>query len=405
MRNAVDALRVRPFRWWFIAQIVAGAGNMTQAVALAWLVLELGGGGVALGLLAAFTFGPSLLLGVHAGTLVDRVDRRRLLLGTQSALLVLGVVLGVLTATGAIRLWSVFAVAAVTGVVIAADWPARQVYVLELVGPERTAGAVSLYEVVINASRVLGPGVGGVLLATAGISVCFFVNAVTFAFPIAVLLRHRPAARVRERSVGGAREGLRHSLAVPPIRACMLIAIAAGMVFNTGIALPLVATRAFHLGASGYGLLLAAFGIGAIPGALMASAGGAWPAGERVRALTVATGAAVLATATAPELWMLFAGMAVLGFFSIWLVSLANTLVQLRAAPALRGRVMGVWSMAMPGTFPITGLALGFAADAVGPREGFALAGVALLASAAAGWRALADAPARQPTRAAASRG
>jgi MFS family permease len=268
------------------------------------------------------------------------------------------------------------------------------VYVLELVGPERTASAVSLYEVVINASRVLGPAVGGALLATAGVSICFFANAATFVVPLVVLVRHRPSAPARRGAAppaGGAREGMRYSLRVPPIRACLLVAVASGMLFNSGVTLPLVATEVFHLGAAGYGALLAAFGVGAIPGALAASAGGAWPAGRRVRLLCLLTGIAVLATAAAPHVVLLFAGMVVLGFLSIWLVALANTLVQLRADPALRGRVMGVWSMALPGMFPVTGLALGAVAEGLGPREGFALAGVALVATAAMSWRWLAD--------------
>src|SRR5436309_3541004 len=167
LSHAVGALRIPAYRWWFLSQIMSASGSMTQAVAQSWLVLQLTGRAVDLGILAAVTWGPVLLGGAWAGAWVDRVDRRRLLLVTQSLFVVLGLVQAVLTATGVVQVWMVFVVAGLTGIVAALDGPARQVYVLELVGTGRVASAVSLYEVGLNASRVIGPAVGGAVLATA----------------------------------------------------------------------------------------------------------------------------------------------------------------------------------------------------------------------------------------------
>jgi hypothetical protein len=151
-----------------------------------------------------------------------------------------------------------------------------------------------------------------------------------------------------------------------------------------------LATRTFGLGSAGYGGLMAAFGLGAIPGALAAGRTAGTPSGRQISTLCVATGAAVIATAAAPTAPVAYAFIAVSGFLSIWFIALANTLVHLRAEPRLRGRVMGLWTMALPGMNPVTGLVAGAATQLAGPRVGFGLAGAALIATAAAGRRALA---------------
>ncbi len=386
-------------------------------------MLQITGHAFDLGLLGAVSWAPMLLGGAYAGALVDRWDRRRLLIVTQLAFLVIGVGQAALVATGAIELWMIYVLGGLTGVVMALDSPARQVYVLELVGRERLVSAVSLYEVILNASRVIGPGVGGLLLATLGVSWCFAVNALSFLAPLLVLLRYRPTAQVASAQVAsadvapvvpvdpvapdetgrggrragsGALAGVRISWRSPVIRSCLLVAVAGGLLFNLGIALLVLATRVLHLGGGGYGLLMSAFGLGAIPGALVAAGTGA-PSGAKVRVLAVLSGAIVLATAAAPGPVPAFIGLAAAGFASIWLISVANTLVQLRAEPALAGRVMGVWGMALPGTVPFTGLLTSAVTQEFGGRAGFGLAGVALLAAGLGCWWALADRGAANP--------
>ena len=278
---------------------------------------------------------------------------------------------------------------------LAVDGPARQVYPLDLVGTEKAASAVGLYEVVQNVSRVLGPALAGLLIATSGVSACFLANALSFLFPITALLLYRPAARP-DRAVPGAerghvRAGLGYVRRSPAIRATMLMAIASGMVFNAGVTLPLLATRVFHLGPTGFGAMFAIFGVGAVGGALLAAGGGSWPTGRRVRLLALLTGVDVVLTGFAPNAAVAFAGLALAGLLSIWFVALANTLVQVRTAPSLRGRVMGIWTMALPGMNPVTGLVAGATAVALGPRAGFALGGVVLALTAVLGWGALSD--------------
>lgn len=399
---AGEAMKVRPYRYWFVSQILSSSGNMAQAVAQSWLVLKMTGSAFLLALTATVMFAPSLAGGAVAGSFVDRFDRRHLLAVTQLAFFALAASFGGLYAAGLVRVWVIFVFAFASGVVNCFDAPARQVFVLDLVGPERTANAISLYEVVLNASRVLGPAVGGVLLATVGVAACFFVNAASFLPPLAVifvLLRRRGWSSTHvalgERRRGHVREGLVYAWRVPAIRSCLLFAVSGGMLFNMGSTLPLMATRAFHTGPGGYGSMMAAFGAGALFGAIMAGSGGSWPSGRRVRALVLATGIEVCLAAAAPWIGLLYVGLALAGFLSIWFIALANTLVQLRSDPEIRGRVMGAWTMALPGMLPLTSLLVGGVATwgggGLGAREAFGLAGVAMAATALLGWRSLSD--------------
>ncbi|GLW68887.1 MFS transporter [Kitasatospora phosalacinea] len=390
-------LRTPAFRWWFGAQVLSASGAMTQTVALSWLVLQRTHSAWWLGLVTVVTWVPLLLLGPWTGALADRADRRRILIATQTASVLLGLALALLAPLRP-PLPVLLLPTALGGVVTAFDAPARQVYVVDLVGAGRIAGAVSLYEVTMNASRVLGPALGGVLLGTVGAWACFLANALAFAPPLAVLLAVRPATvtpasparapRVR----GAVRDGLRYVRADPPIRACLPIAAASGTLFNLGVALPVFASRALHLGGGGYGALMAAFGLGALPGAVLA-AGGGDPTGRQVRRLALATALLTLLLACSPNPPVAFAAVAAAGFVGIRFVTAANTLVQLRSTDAVRGRVMAAWSMALPGTLPVTGLLVSAAVQLGGPRAGLLLSAAALAATTLLGWRALRAGP------------
>ncbi|MDE3132684.1 MAG: MFS transporter, partial [Acidobacteriota bacterium] len=338
------ALAVRPFRWWFLGQITSASGLMTQMVAVGWLVLRWHGNGVQLGLLSSAGLGPTLVLGLWAGSLIDHHDRRVLLIWTQALLAALSLLLYALIASGSASYWPLVAIMLAGGIVNALDGPARQIYVLDLVGPERVAGAVSLYEVILNLSRVLGPAAGGALLAVSGPAACVLVNAVTFLAPLLVLLRYRPeggparpstrpqpsAAEPDPARRPSALEGIRYAWSQPLLRACLLLAASSTVLFSPTLFFPLLATRVFQLGGSGYGVLLALFGVGALPGALLASR--RTPTGARVRLLAALTGVAVVVSALAPDQPILFAGIIATGTSSIWMIASANTLVQLRTA-------------------------------------------------------------------------
>jgi MFS family permease len=389
--QALGSLREPVFRQWFFSQVLSSSGTMTQGVALSWLVLKLTGSGVDLGLMTSCMFLPLFVMGLFAGDLVDRVGPRRVLVVTQVLFVLLSVLLAVLVATGAVSIWVLFIIAAATGSVSAPDSAARQVYAIDLVGTELVGSAVALNEVVLNASRVLGPAVGGAVLATLGVPACCLLNAASFLPPLVVLLVHRTGHRAAATAPRHASRtgGLRYAWGDPAIRTCLVMAAASGMLFNLNVPVPLLATRVFHLGGAGFGLMMAIFGLGAIPGAVLAAFGASKPTGKAVGTLAVATGLSILGTASAPDRALAFAGMAVTGCLSIWFISRANTLVQLAADPAMRGRVNAAWNMALPGCEPATSPFVGWIGGSAGPREGFGIAGVALMLAAVAGWRGL----------------
>lgn len=385
------ALRERDFRWWFAGQVTSASGVMAQGVALSWWVLQQTGDAVWLSVMTFATWGPTLVAGAWAGALVDRSDRRKLLLGTQAALLVIATVLAVLAATGQLAIWNVIAASVLAGTVVAVDAPARQVYVVDLVGEDGVASAVGLWEVALNASRVIGPGVGGALLATSGATACFVVNALTYVPPLVVLTKMKDracAARAHKDKGGTAREGLRYAFRSPVMRALLPMSAASGLIFGMSIALPPLVERGLHQGGGAYGAMMAAFGIGGLPGALLAAAQPV-PTGRRVRVLGLVTAGAVGAISVAPDLTLALGAMALLGVASIWFIASANTLAQLRCAPEMRGRVMSLWGMAMTGVAPVAGFGVAGVVQYVGPREGFAVSGVLLAGAVVGGWRAL----------------
>lgn len=393
-RAAFSSLAEPRYRWWFLGQILSSSGHVTQAAGLAWLVLSLSGRAVDLGLVTTAAMLPILVGAAPAGMLVDRFDRRRLLLVTQVLLLSIGALLAVLTATDVITVPMVLAIAFVSGAVAAVDGPARQVFVLDLVGRERLASAVSLYEVVMNAARVVGPSVGGVLLALVGPAACFAFNAATYLLPLGVLVALRvsrgaaPAA-VDSHPAVTMRAGLAYAFRHPLVRACLLLAAASTMIFNQGVLVPVLATDALDLPPQGFGALMAAFGLGALPGAIAAAGGRGEPSGRLVAGLALATGLAILPVGLAPGLAAAVVAAAVLGFVSIWFVAAANTLVQLTSPPHLRGRVMGAWTAALPGSGLVTALLLGWVTDTWGVRWAYVVLAATFLAATAAGAPAL----------------
>lgn len=395
IRRMSGALQRRSFRYWFAGQVTSSSGVMTQAVALSWTVLQVTNSAVWLSALAACSFGPSLLLGPWAGAQVDRHDRRRLLIATQLLLMATAAALFILQLAGDLSLPWILTLSLISGAVGTVDSPARQVYVVDLVGREAVASAVGLWEVALNASRVFGPGLGGLLLATSGAAACFGVNALTYLAPLCVLLKMAPSHRaLADRAAipqkGAARAGLRYALHTPLYRALLPMSAASGLIFSMGVALPPLVSRSLHLGGGGYGAMMAAFGLGGLPGALLA-ASSPEPTGRRVRVLALFTAISVLTVAFAPVAAVAFAGMVLVGMSSIWFIAVANTLAQLRCDPDYRGRVMSLWGMAMTGTLPVTGFVVGAVIEFAGPRLGFSISGICVAASALAGWRALRD--------------
>jgi MFS family permease len=382
----------RNYRLFFVGQIVSQSGTTMQVLGQAWLVLTLTGNGLALGAITAAQFLPMLLGSPYAGVWTDRLDKRRLLLCTQSATLLLAVLTAVLSATDRIGLWSLFCLALGLGVVNALEGPARHVFAFDLVGRELVSNAVSLNEVIVNTSRVLGPALAGLVISGWGTTYCFVLNAVSCLPAIVAIYFIRGVTDERLSAGAPVRgqlaEGVRHALSSPVLRALILAAGASAILFNSNVALPLMADSGLHVGAAGYAAMASAFGGGALVGAFVAAADGR-PSPRRSRLLGSITAVVVVGSAFMPSLATEVVAQAVTGFFAIWFIAIANSTVQLATPPVLRGRVMGLWAMALPGSSPIGGLLVGLVGQTAGARASLAAGGLALAATMLAGWRAL----------------
>lgn len=384
------ALRIRDYRRWSIAQLLSGAGAAASQIAIAWLVVELGGDGIALGAVTACMMLPTLLLGPFIGVLVDRHTRRAVLLVTAVAQMLIAGVLAALTFGGALELWMLLALSLAHGVAFAADNPARQLLVMDLVGRERMTSAVSMNEVIINGARVIGPAIAGVLLVVSDAGWCFVVNVLLFVPSIFVLLSLRPVAPVpappsAERAVGA----WRFAMHTPAIRATLLLAVCAAASYNIAVVVPLIVADVFRADGGTYGALAVAFGLGALPGAFFSATGPTMPRSGEVRAMAVAMAAAVLLAAAAPSLPLLFVGLAAVGTVVMWFIARANAFVMLSTPTAVRGRVMGIWAMALPGSSVVTGLLVGGLADLTDPRIAYAAVGGVTALLVALSWRGL----------------
>jgi MFS family permease len=383
-RVTFAALSIPNYRRYYGGQSISLIGTWMQMTAQSWLVLTLTHSGAALGVIVALQTLPVLLLGPYGGVVADRVDKRRMMIALQSAMGVQALILGLLTVTGAVRVWEIGILAAVLGFNNAFENPARQSFMMELVGPEHLRNAVSLNSVLVNAARSIGPGVGGILIATVGNGVCFLANAASF---IAVVLSLTtldasqlatvpPAPRAR----GQLREGLRYirstrTLAVPLV----MMAVTGCLTYEFQVSLPVMADRGLRVGATGFGLMTAAMGVGAVMGGLLVAARG--KIGLRPLVLSALVFGTALSFATiAPTLPLELFALGVAGAGSIAFMSMGNSTLQLNSAPEMRGRVMSLWFVAFQGSTPIGGPLVGVTMTALGARAGLGLgAAVALL--------------------------
>jgi MFS family permease len=381
IRQTFSSLRIRNFRLYFIAQLISVSGTWMQSVAQAWLVLRLSGSGVALGIVVGLQFLPMLLFGPVGGLVADRVNKRHLLYFTQGAGGLLALVLGILVVTDMVHLWQVYVLATLLGVVNLFDNPARQTFVMEMVGRDDLPNAVSLNSVVMNASRVVGPAIGGVIIVVFGLAACFFINAVSY---VAVLIglsmmRSRelhPTGQVA-RAKGQIRDGFRYVWRTPALRNTLLaIALIGIFAYNFTVTLALLAKDTFHGGAGTYSLLTSCMGVGAVVGGLIA-AHRARPTPRLLQVLALVFGGLLAAVALAPTLLTAALLIVFMGAASIGFIATANATLQLTADPAMRGRVMALYAMAFLGTTPIGAPLVGAIAQWTSPR-------IALLTGAAA---------------------
>jgi len=383
----------RNYRTYFAGHSVSVAGTWMQRIGQDWLLLELTGSPLVLGISLFCQFLPVLLLSAWGGVLVDRTDTRRLLMVTQALQAALAATLAVVTLTGVVTVMWVYVLAVGLGVVSAVDVPARQTFVSELVDDADIVNAQALTGVMHNLGRLLGPALAGVLILLVGVGVTFVVNAVSF---VAVLISlgmidvsrlHRVPVQPRRR--GQLREGMAYVWRTPELRATvLLVAVVSLLGQNFRVVFPVLASETFDGDASTYGLITSALGIGAVVGSF-ASAAATRADSWRFLWTCVAFGVSNLLVAVSPTLGIALATVALLGVLNLMLNVLGRAILLDNTVPQMRGRVIAIHSTVFLGSTPFGGLAVGALVEVGGARAGLVLAAVASVVAAAAAFPAL----------------
>ena len=394
-RPRLGALAHRNFRLFFFGQGISLIGTWMQSVALGWLVLDLTNSPFAVGLNSALRSLGVLLFTLYAGVVVDRVDKRRLIVLTQLLQMVEGLALAILVWTHTIATWQVMVLAVGFGIVNAFDIPGRQAFIVELVGKNDLMNAIALNSSMFNAARIVGPAVGGVLIGAAGIGACFFINGVSYIAVIAGLLAIRltpaPHGPPHASAWEGFRAGLGFIWSEPRVRALMvLVAVFSVLGFPVLVLMPVIARDVLHTDARGYGVLMAAVGVGAMLGAL-----GLALTGQRTRkgpALLIggaAYGALLIAFAASRAFLLALLLLALAGWAMIVTTALANTLLQTIVPDALRGRVMAFYAFVFVGMAPLGAFQAGLVGEHAGAPFAIGVGGAGcLVAVLLAAWGA-----------------
>ena len=373
------ALRHSNYRLYFFGQVVSQSGTWLQRIAQAWLVLDLADSPAALGVLTVFQFMPAMLLSLVAGVVADRVGKQRLIMMTSTLEAVQALALAAITLSGAVQLWHVYVLALLLGLFTTFETPARQAFVSDLVPREDIQSAVALNSSVFNAARVVGPGIGGVVLATSGAGWAFALNGVSYLAVLAALAMLDTSQLFGSRSVAhGALwtqlwDGLQHATQSPRLAFPLALLAVVGMLgYNFGVVLPLLARYTLDIGAVGFGALNAAMGVGSLLGALFLTP--QLPPGTRTVALAaLGFSMVLLAVALIPWYSAMLAVLGVLGLISVAYSTSTNTTLQLSSGEAYRGRILSLYSLMFMGTTPIGGFVTGFLADSLGVTRTVAL--------------------------------
>jgi MFS family permease len=389
-RGTFSSLRNRNYRLFAGGQVLSNTGTWMQRIAQDWLVLSITGSSAAVGITTALQFLPMLLFGLYGGVIADRYNKRRLLLITQASMGLLGAALAVLTLSGVVQVWHVYATAFLLGMATVVDNPTRQTFVAEMVGPRDVRNAVSLNAANFQAARIVGPAVAGVLIAAVGSGWAFALNALSFLAPIAALLMMRES-ELHEvprapRQKGQLREGLRYVAGHPElVWSIVLVGFIGTFGYNFPIWLTAFTDDVFHAGAGTYGLLNTGMAAGSLLGALLTARRGT----TRMRMLigcALLFGVLEMAAAVTPVLWLFAALLVPVGLFGLMFNTTANASVQLASDPMVRGRVMSLFVMVFVGGTPIGAPIVGWVTDTYGPRISFLAGGlISLLAAAVVG--------------------
>ena len=384
--SVITAFHHRNYRLFFAGQLVSLIGTWMQQVAQAWLILQLTGDPIWLGVVTAAQFVPVVVLGLFAGIVADALPKRRVLLAAQVVMMVLAFVLAGLVVTGVVEVWMILVLAFLLGIANAVDMPARQAFAIELVGRDHIGNAVALNSAMFNSARVIGPAAAGISIGMFGVAAAFLINGLSF---VAVLVglwliderELEQSTRIDRPTsaravVANLAEGLAYVRQTPVVLLAVgVVGLVATVGMNWQVLLPAFARVDLASDAAGFGFLMAASGIGSVVAAIRLAADG------RPRPTRLVTGSIILGVATVvlavTRVFPVSLGlMVVIGFGSILMAATGNATIQLAVPDQLRGRVMSVYTTVFSASMPIGGIAFGAIASGYGSTSAIALGGV-----------------------------
>ena len=381
------ALRTRNYRLWASGQIVSLVGTWMQRVAPDWLVLTLSGGnGLAVGIVMALQFGPTLVLSVWGGVLADRYDKRTLLMITQAFAAVCGLGLGLLDVGNVVELWHVYVIAFILGCSSAIDAPVRQSFTIEMVGQEKLSNAIALNSMTFNMARIIGPAISGVLITVIGTGWVFLINAASFTAVFAALL----AMRVKDlfeverapRAKGQVRAGFAYVLSRPDLRVLLAtVFMVATFGLNFPLALAVLARNTFGSGAATYGLLSTALAVGTLAGATLAARRAKAPRLRLFLGAVIVFGVFEILVGLMPNYVLVAILLVPTGALTLTFTTSAMNILQMSVPSDMRGRVMGIYMLCFLGGAPLGSPVLGLLADVLDPRAPLLIGGVVSLAT------------------------
>ena len=385
------ALRHRNFQLFFSGQLISLIGTWMQSVAQSWLVYRLTGSSLLLGSVGFASQFPVFIVAPVGGIVADRLNRQKVVIGTQTASMILAIILAALTLTNTVRVWHIFVLAALLGVVNAFDIPGRQSFLVDMVGKEDLMNAIALNSSMFNGARIIGPAIAGILVAKIGEGWCFFANAVSYIAVIIGLMLMRvslPTFHGEASPLAHMIEGFRFVRHTAPIRAILLLlGLVSFVAMPYTVLMPIFADRILHGGARALGLLMGATGVGALLGALtLASKTGVRGLGRWVAFACAGFGASLILFAFSRDLRLSEFLLLPVGFCMMLQMSSSNTLIQVMVPDHLRGRVMAVYSMMFMGMAPFGAFFAGAMADRVGAPVTVAMGAVATIGGAALFW-------------------
>jgi MFS family permease len=383
---ALRALRSRNYRLFVGGQLVSLIGTWMQSVAQSWLVYRLTGSAALLGLIGFAGQIPIFVLAPFGGVIADRINRHRVLVATQTAMMLLAFVLAGLTLEGVVRVWHILVLASFLGIANAFDIPARQAFLVEMVGKDDIVNAIALSSSMMNGARIVGPAVAGIVVAAVGEGYCFLLNGLSYVAVIIALLLMNIAPRAdihpRVSTWHSVVEGFSFAWHTHPVRALlMLLGLVSVMGMPYTVLMPIIADRTLHGGAHAYGVLMSASGSGALAGAAMLTLRrhirglGRW-----IAVTSIGFGASLIAFSFSRVLWLSVVLLVPAGFCMMVAMAASNTLIQSMVPDRLRGRVMAVYSMMFMGMAPVGALLAGAIAAPVGAPETIAIGGVVCVA-------------------------